>query len=483
MGKLTSSVARLGVELAAAFGVVGLVYKTVQFFQGGVKAAADLNAEVTRSKVVFGDSFGQVEEQVNKTTKAFKISKAAQLDVANAFGSMAQGAGVSEQKSADLAAELTSLAVDATGMGISFAEVSEAMKTGLSGRAISLKQFSVNIDESTTKAYAWAKGIASTGQELTNQQTLMAHAGMIMRGMSYAQGALTANAGQAAVQFQRAGGGIAVFAERMGELLLPAVQEGASGFDQLLSAVLAATEGSITTLQSWGATIKEVFGTLGVAVRNAGALWEVAQLHVNDFVTNTIAYILVLPENLQRIFQWIGRNWKELFVDMFNLTKAWITNAVINFKNLGKAIMEYLRGGDFKFEFTDLTKGFKAASEELPELIKPAIVSSQAEIDKIYARIGEEEQKLKDNAAKPIPGMKQKPIGEADKSKQYQLGGALEAGSKEAVSAISRGASGRSTTTDAVKSGVAVQKDTLKAINQQTQVIKDQAKRQLIEVK
>ena len=188
VGKLTGSVGRLGVELLAAFGVIGLVYKTVQFFKGGVKAAADLNAEAARAKVVFGDSFGQVEEQVAKTTKEFKISKGAQLEVANAFGSMAQGAGVSEQKSADLANQLTSLAVDMTGLGVSFAESSEAMKTGLSGRAISLKQFSVNIDENTTKAFAWKTGIARVGAELTNQQTLMARVGQMMRGMSYAQG-------------------------------------------------------------------------------------------------------------------------------------------------------------------------------------------------------------------------------------------------------------------------------------------------------
>lgn len=483
IGKLTGSVARLGTELAAAFGVVGVLYKVIQFFKGGVKSAADLNAEVARSKVVFGASFGAVEEQVAKTTKEFKISKVAQLEVANAFGSMAQGAGVSEEKSAALAQQLTALAVDTTGLGISFAEASEAMKTGLSGRAISLKQFSVNIDENTTKAFAWAKGIARTGSELTNQQELMARAGMIMRGLSYAQGALAANAGQAAVQFQKAGGGIAVFAEKMGEMLLPAVQEGISGFNELLSAVLAATEGSTESLASWGKSIKDAFSVLGVAVRNAGDLWKIAQLRVNDFVTNALAYLFTLPENLSRIWKWLGNNWQTLLGDMIIAAAAFGTNLATNFMNLGKAIWEYLKGGDFTFEWTPLLKGAEFASEKLPELIKPALVSSQKEIDKLYEKIGANEQKLKEQAAKPITGEKEGPLPEAEKKGEYKLGGALEVGSKEAFSAISKGMTGKSSTTDAVKQGVAVQKDIHKAIKEQTQVVKDQAKRPLFEVK
>ncbi len=111
---------------------------------------------------------------------------------------------------------------------------------------------------------------------------------------------------------------------------------------------------------------------------------------------------------------------------------------------LGMAVWEALKGGEFKFEWTPLLDGFKATTEKLPELIKPAIISSQAEIDKLYKKIGENELKLKvkPGAEEGPMGKKQPPI-EGDKSKEYKLGGALEQGSKEAVSAIARGQSSR----------------------------------------
>ena len=285
------------------------------------------------------------------------------------------------------------------------------------------------------------------------------------------------------MQFARAGGGIALFAEKMGELLLPAVQEGASGFDQLLSAVLGATEGSIASLQSWGETIKNVFSALGVAVRNAGDLWQIAQLRVNDFVTNALAIMFTLPENLQRMWKWLGRNWQALLSDMIVNAAAFGTNLATNFMNLGKAIWEYLKGGEFQFDWTPLTKGFEQTTEKLPALLKANLVSSQDVIDKIYQGIGEKEQKLKETLAKPIMGQKQAPLPEAGKGTEYKLGGALEAGSKEAASAIAKGAAGRSSTTDAVKQGVTVQKDILGVAKEQLNVMKGAAKPPLIAIK
>lgn len=525
MGKLLGSVGRLGVELAAAFGVVGLVYKVVQFFEKGVKAATDLNTVVAQSKVVFGESFGEVEAQAEKNAKAYKISKAAQLDLAASFGNMAQGAGIGEAAAAGLANELTDIAVNATGVGVSFSEASEAMKTGLSGRAIALKQLAVNIDDNTTKAYAWSTGIAKTGQELTMQQTLLSRAGQIMRGLSYAQGALASGANLASVQFQKAGGGIALFAEKIGELLLPAVQSGTKGFNALMGGVLDLVDRSAPALQSWSTAASENVNTviektvefgpailsnltwaweeakkgplgfviegteavvnfakaipeaIGIGIRNMGTLWEIAKLEVGAFVTNAMATIRTIPGNFGIIFPWILKNWRTLLIDLGEALKTIGGNLLENAINLGKAVWEALKGGEFKFEWTPLLDGFKATTEQLPDLIKPDLISVGDEVNKLYAKIGENELKVNNKTKADEAAMtgKKPPILPEDKGKEYKLGGALEQGSKEAFSAIARGTAGKSTTTDAVKQNVTVSQAIHKAIQQQTDVIKNKA--------
>lgn len=75
------------------------------------------------------------------------------------------------------------------------------------------------------------------------------------------------------------------------------------------------------------------------------------------FFTNT------MPEALS----WFGRNWKEVFIDAFNMTKAIFVNLGKNIWNFFKAIQSWMSGDGFDFKWTSLTEGFKSAIEELPE--------------------------------------------------------------------------------------------------------------------
>jgi hypothetical protein len=158
-----------------------------------------------------------------------------------------------------------------------------------------------------------------------------------------------------------------------------------------------------------------------------------------------------------------------------------------NFKNFGEWFQRHWHEPEFKMKKDPFLTPFKEWTKKPPVDLKVNFVNVGRAIQAITDQITKREFKLppiKPPPAPPEPGKKLPPIAaEADKGKEYKLGGALEVGSKEAFSAIARGASGRGSTTDAVKQGVAVQRDIHGAIKQQTQVIKDQAKRQLIEIK
>lgn len=614
VSKLGSSVVRLGTEIAAALGVVGLVYKVVQFFQGGVKAATELNATMIRTRLVFGDATAAVEAQAETLARATGVTKNAQLELAAGFGSMAQTAGLSEAASAALSNKLTALAVDMTALGIPMETSAEAIKTGLEGRAITLKQFGAAINEDTVKAQmlknqlvgvnrviaqlsattqtvkpvAPAVGLAFGGQKKLvaeharnqAQQTadqakhlairdknrkeaeqralpkaqrvkptaaagplvkpeaagrtneLLARSQLIFQGLAYAQGAAAKVATSVGVQFQQAGGGVKMFAEKIGEMLLPALQAATTGFNAVMGSVLDMVSAAGPAIKSWGtesagvitdfiAQTKE-FGPsvlvnltwlwdeakkgplgfvfeaseylfdlakmipemIGVGVRNMGTLWEIAVLKVGDFASNVVAIARTIPENFDRLWKWLSKNWKELLVDMIMNMHNFAVNIATNLGNLGKAIWNALRTGEFQFEWTDLTKNFQKTTEKLPELLKPALTSSQALIDEKFASIGEKELKRKKYEAAAVPDLTgKKPPPPEEKKSEYKLGGALEVGSKEAFSALSRNIAGKSSTTDAVKQGVSVAKDQLGVAKQQLAVMQGQAKMPALNVK
>lgn len=441
LGQVSGALKSVGVSLLAAFGVVGVLYKVVQFFKDGVKGASDLNEAANKSKVVFGSAFGSIEQQANAMNKRFGISRQAQLDVASGFGAMAQGAGYTEQASAELSNRLTKLAADfSSSANLSFGEAGQKIRSALAGEAEPLRQFGVVIDENTVKAYAYSNGLARAGQELSAQAKITARAELIARGLAYAQGDLERTSGDAANQFRKAGGGIQEFGVRIGELLLPAINAGTTAFNEFLAVTLDAFQGIQPVVTSWASVVTGAFERVGVVVRNLGSFWKIAQLRVGEFVINTISWIETIPQNVGPIWQWLGRNWSNLLTDMLSALQAFGTNLLANAANLGSALWDALKTGELNFSWTPLLEGFKATTEQLPELIKPDLISVDDEVNRILGEIGKKEAARTAALAGPAlakPGALDA-MDKAAKEQEYKLASAVEIGSKEASSIVAR---------------------------------------------
>lgn len=470
----TQGVRSLGREILAAFGVAGVIFKTVQFFKDAVVGASDLNETVSRSKVVFGDSFGPVEAQAKGMARAFGLSRQAQLDVASGFGQMAQGAGFSEEASASLANQLTKMAADlSSSVNIPFEEAGAKIRSALAGEAEPLRQFGANVTETNVKAYALASGMKLVGGALSDQNKITARAALIMQQLGYAQNDLERTSDSAANQFRKAGGGITEFGVRIGELLLPAVKLATEAFNELLGSLLEVFEANQPVIQSWAEKVTDVMRGVGVLARNFGDFWQIARLRVGEFVSNTLAWFETLPANFGPITEWLGRNWFNLLKDMAAMIQAPFANIAKNAANLGSAVWHALRGEPWEFAFTPLLDGFKATTEKLPELIKPELISVQGEVDRIMAGITAKETERLKNMAKagaPVP-KKPGPIAPeaSTKAAEYKLASAVEIGSKEAYSIVARSLSSGAKDAaakrqlDVAKQQLAVQKEIAEA--------------------
>ncbi len=468
----------VGTQILAAFGFAGLIYKTVQFLRDGVMAASDLNESVSRSKNVFQNSFGPVEQQVNSMSRAFGLSRKELYDMESGFGAIASGAGFTEKAAADLSMRMTKMAADlSSSVNIPLEEAGVAIRAALAGESEPLRRFGVNMLDANVKAYALKSGIAASAKEMTDQQKIMARAGLVTEGLKYAVDDLQKTQGAAANQFRKAGGGVTEFGARIGQVLLPAVTMGTQMFNEFLATILDVFDSSMPTIMSWGAAISGVFEKVGVVVRNLGAFYKIAQLRVGEFVLNTIAWIETIPANFGPITAWIGKNWWNLLTDMLNATMSVFGNLGTNAINFGKAFWEALKGNGFNFDWTPLLDGFKATTEALPDLIRPDLISVDDEVNRILGDISKKEDARKaalaqagDGAAaiKPpaVPGADA--MDNAGKQQEYKLASVAEAGSKEAASILARAAS-PGAQKDVQKQGLNVAKDsnaTLKKIEQ-----------------
>ena len=438
---LTGSVRSLGLQIAAALGFVGIAYKLIDFFHSGITGAINLNETVSKTKEVFGDSTAAITAQADSMSRAFGLSKGEQLDVASGFGLITQGVGMAEGKSADLANTFTKLAADASSFyNIPFAEAAAKLRSGLTGEMEPLKAFGVVINETTMKAEALRLGLARGKGELTESAKVAARASLIQRGLAAAQGDLERTSGGAANQFRKAGGGITNFATRIGELLLPAVTTGITAFNEFLAVTLEVFEANLPTVQGWFSYVGGAVDQVAKLVRNFGTYWQILTLRVGEFGANTVAYLEMLPENFGTVMSWIGRNWQTMLGDMIVAAGTFGTNLATNFANLGKAIWEALKGGEFNFSWTPLMEGFRAETEKFPELAHGALISVQKEVDSLYSQMEAKEAKRAQTLAGQAAKAKAKPgpAEAAKKESENKVASAAELGSSEAISAIAK---------------------------------------------
>lgn len=443
VASLSGTVKGLGVQIAAAFGIAGVIFKTVQFLKDGVVAASDLAESVDRAKMTFGSAFGDIEAQASRVSRAFGVSKRAQIDMASSFGAMAQGAGMGEEASARLANHLTKVAADlSSSVNMPFEEAGEKIRSALAGQSEPLIAYGANVAELNVKNYALANGIATSSKALTDQQKIIARAGIVMDGLGYAQDNLEITAGSAANQFRKAGGGVAEFGLRLGELLMPAVQAGTGAFNELMASVLELTESSGPTISGWVDTAVAGIGNVAHVVRNLGSYWKLAGLVVQETVANMIARFDTLAPNVGRITEWLKGNWRSLLTDWMNGLKAFYSNLFTNVVSIGKTIWDALQGKEVQFEWTPLLEGFKATTEKFPEMIQPALVDMSEEYAKIFQGIHANEDARSKSLAAMGSGaagpQKPAPLGEAEKDREYRLASAVEIGSKEAYSIIAK---------------------------------------------
>ncbi len=227
---------------------------------------------------------------------------------------------------------------------------------------------------------------------------------------------------------------------------LPAVkgstQEGESSFAKFFNFIES----------SFGQWVFDSIALLSDFVGNFDLYFQIAQQSIVLWASNGMLQVGDFFSNIGTWLEWFQENWFKVFMEIGNIQQTIFGNIFKNLKENGAALWEWLKGGmtgEFNFNFTGLTDGFKSVIDEWPDLIKTELADSTPELEGLFDQLG---KRQKDAAERGL-GFGQEFVfaqgsggEEAKKQKTAGLSAFAMQGSHEAYSSIARAVSGNGET-------------------------------------
>lgn len=193
-GQLTGlSLEKLGGKLLKAGAVVS-VGLTVPLVALG-KGMLEIGMAAVESENLFSVSLGMMADKGRKWSENLRDTLGLnEYELRKNVGSMdamLKSMGLGETAAYDMASGLTQLSYDmASFYNLKPEEAFAKLQAGISGEAEPLKRLGILINDTTIETYAMTKGIVAQGEEMTEQQKVLARFGVIMEQTKLAQGDL-----------------------------------------------------------------------------------------------------------------------------------------------------------------------------------------------------------------------------------------------------------------------------------------------------
>lgn len=158
---------------------------------------------------------------------------------------------------------------------------------------------------------------------------------------------------------------------------------------------------TLDSVASWASKMGEFMVFLRENWRLALAIMvERARL----FVLNTWERIKAFGQNFVIAVGWFADNWQSVFTDIFNITKTIMGNMFENLRNLWTAFWNWIKTGDWNFEWKGLTEGFKSTIKEWPAFVEANTKESTEKLDALMGEWNERWKQFQESRAAAGPG-------------------------------------------------------------------------------
>lgn len=223
-------------------------------------AASDLNEQMSKSGVVFGDANGIVVRGADEMAAAFNVPKTTFIDAASSIGLIAKASGLAQPAAAQLGSDFARLGVDASSFyNVPLEEALIAIRAGLVGESEPMRRFGVLLSEGAVKAEAVRLKLAKMSDTLTEGQKVQARASLITKGLGDAHGDMERTAEGAANKIRSIWGGVTNVLADVGVMIKP-----------LTDGMLEVGRETVTGVQEWTTWAKAAEGSIGAVGSAAG---------------------------------------------------------------------------------------------------------------------------------------------------------------------------------------------------------------------
>lgn len=234
----------------------------VAAFTAATKGAADLVETVSKTEVVFGDYYDQVDQWSQSSIENMGIARSTALEMASLYGDMATGMGFGQAAAADMATELTSLAADmASFKNISIDTAETALKSVFTGETESLKNLGIVMTETNLEAYALSQGITTSYSAMSQAEKVTLRYNYVMAQSKNAQGDFARTGDSLSNQFRKLVQTVKQLGEDLGTLLIPYVTK-----------VVTALQNAVQWITDLDSGTKETILTIAAVVAAIGPL-------------------------------------------------------------------------------------------------------------------------------------------------------------------------------------------------------------------
>lgn len=202
---------------------VGLTAPLVAFGGMAFKAATDAAELQSAFNQTFGSMAGTMNKWAEETGNAMGRSTQEMQKAANTFGIFFNTA-VDPAKAAAMSQTFATLAQDLGSFYNTDTETAiEKLRSGLSGESEPLRDFGVFLTEASVKAKAMEMGLTGVGNELTEQEKILARYQLIMESTANAQGDVARTSDGTANQIRKAQASFQELQVIIGTKLLPVI--------------------------------------------------------------------------------------------------------------------------------------------------------------------------------------------------------------------------------------------------------------------
>jgi hypothetical protein len=188
---LNSKIGKYSKAMAKSFAIAGAAAGAFAIKVGldGVKSASDLNEEVSKAEVIFGDVSNEIKAFAKTADKALGLTQTEALKAASTFATFGKASGLVGKDLSKFSKGATKLASDLGSFYNTNAdEAITAIGAALRGEAEPIRKFGVLLNDSTLKAKAMEMGLYSGTGALDLQAKSLAAYQVILDQTKDAQG-------------------------------------------------------------------------------------------------------------------------------------------------------------------------------------------------------------------------------------------------------------------------------------------------------